>query len=44
MLWEVGKAEEIKVTDDDVAAHIKKALGKEEDSSPETEKQVPKSS
>lgn len=40
MLWEVGKAEEIKVTDDDVAAHIKKALGKEEDSSPETEKQV----
>jgi trigger factor len=40
LLWEVAKAEDIKITDEDVGAHIKKALGKEGDSSSETETQV----
>ena len=40
LLWEIGKAEDIQVTDEDIASHIKKTIGKEEDSSPETEKQV----
>lgn len=40
LLWEVAKAEEIKISDEDVAAHIRKALGKEGDESKETQKQV----
>jgi len=40
LLWEIAKSEEISITDEDVGAHIKKALGKEEDDSPETDKQV----
>ena len=40
LLWEIAKSEEISITDEDVGAHIKKALGKEEDDSPETDKQA----
>lgn len=40
LLWEIAKSENIEVSDDDIAGHIKKMLGKEGDESEEVKSQV----